>query len=122
MAMVKAMAMATATRRRCGVGHFRSKAFFQMKFASNHEKGNLIKAKSRNIKLIYGSEIACEKRRARAKGNGNGNGIGKGKESNETRQKCCRRRENQIESRVAKLRNFAVFEKSSRLNIALSSY
>lgn len=90
MAMVKAMAMAMATRRRCGVGHFRSKAFFQMKFASNHEKGNLIKAKSRNIKLIYGSEIACEKRRARAKGNGNG--IGKGKESNETRQKCCRRR------------------------------
>lgn len=65
MAMVKAM----ATRRRCGVAHFRSKAFFQMKFASNHEKGNLIKAKSRNIKLIYGSEIACEKRHARAKGN-----------------------------------------------------
>lgn len=28
------------------------------------EKGNLIKAKSRNIKLIYGSEIACEKRKS----------------------------------------------------------
>lgn len=39
------------------VGYFRRQAFFQMKFASNHEKGNLIKAKSSNIKLIYGLKL-----------------------------------------------------------------
>lgn len=100
MAMVKAM----ATRRHCGVGHFRSKAFFQMKFASNHEKGNLIKAKSRNIKLIYGSEIACEKRhRARRERQ-------RERERNVAPEMLRKQaRQHRIESRVAKLRNFSGF-------------